>query len=805
MKIDWSKILPHITAVVIFILLSAIYFNPQLQGKKLPMGDIISYEGMVHESSEFTKKTGEQTLWTNSMFGGMPTYQIGAAQKNNVSKFFEKISQLFMARPIGYFISGMVFFYIALILLGVNPWLSILGAIAFSFTTNNLVLFEAGHTSKIRALMVSSLIISGTILAYRKQLLLGATTFLIGLAINIYSNHFQMTFYLGLILGIYVIFELVQHIKEKRIKDFGIASGLLILCTLIAAGTAGSKLLTTYEFGADTMRGKPIIETKSSDAASSSETDGLEFNYAMNWSNGILDLFSSYIPGFVGGGSAEPISKNSALVKSLKGRANIDKGPLYWGGLPSTSGPIYFGAVMFFLFILGLFTVNDRVKWWLLIAVILTFMFSMGKNLEWFNKLFFDYFPMFNKFRTPNSVLSITSILIPFLGILGLHQLFQSQEKIRLIQKLYIAGGVLLATCLVFAVLGSSIFDFNGANDARYGQMGYDVDAIVKDRKSLLFKDSLRSFLFIALSAGLIWMYLKNKIGKIYVIIGLSILTLIDLWGVDKRYLNSDDFEDERAINQTYQPRNVDQAILKDTDIHYRVHDVSGDPFNSSFASYFHKTIGGYNPAKLQRAQDLIDYHFSKGNLSVFNMFNTKYFITSNQEGQLNFQVNINALGNAWFVDSVILLKTNLEEINGLSGFDPSSKALVNREFEKYFDGWNIEKPENARIQLTEYAPNKLTYTTTGNGNKFAVFSEMWYGPNKGWQAYLDGEPVEHIRVNYALRAMKVPAGSHEIIFKFDPQTYKTGELISLICSVILVLLLGLFIYFEKFRKKKTV
>ena len=427
MNINWKKVIPHVSAIGVFILLSCIYFSPQLQGKKLQMGDVVSFRGMAQEAVAFQKETGEQTLWTNSMFGGMPTFQMGARQKNNFSKYLERTSQLFISRPIGYFISGMIFFYLALILLGVNPWLSILGAIAFAFTTNNLVLFEAGHTSKIRALMASVVIISGTVLAYRKQLLLGATMFTIGMAINLYANHFQMTFYLGILLSIYVIFELVKHIKKGEAVDFAKASGLLLICLIVALGTSASKLLTTLEFAEDTMRGKPIIEATGNDVNCSSATNGLEFNYAMNWSNGTLDLFSSYIPGFVGGGSAEPLSANSALVKSLKGRANIEKGPLYWGGLPSTSGPVYFGAVIFFLFFLGLLTLKGSFKWWALAVVAITFMFSMGKNLEWFNRLFFDYFPMFNKFRTPNSVLSVTAIIIPLLAAMGLQSLLRNQ------------------------------------------------------------------------------------------------------------------------------------------------------------------------------------------------------------------------------------------------------------------------------------------------------------------------------------------------------------------------------------------
>lgn len=804
MKINWKKVIPHISALIAFVLFSCIYFSPQLKGKVLPMGDIEnSFKGAAQEAIAYEKATGDATLWTNSMFGGMPTYQISSRQNNNISKYIERASQLFFSRPIGYFIGAMLFFYVTMILLGVNPWLSMLGAFAFAFTTNNLVLFEAGHATKIRALIASSMVVGGTILAYRQKLWIGALAFTIGMAVNINANHFQMTFYLGILLGIFVLFELVKHIKEGKFKDFGIASGVLILCLAVAMGTGASKLMTTLEYSKETMRGNPILEAQGEQVTTSSETQGLDFSYAMNWSNGTLDLFSSYIPGFVGGGSSEPISKNSALAKSFRGRANVDRGPLYWGGLPSTSGPIYFGAGMFFLFFLGFFVVKGHLKWWMLAAFILTCMISMGKNVAWFNKLLFDYFPLFNMFRTPNSVLSVTSILVPFFGILGLSQIVKSQDRDSLTRKLYIAAGVLAGSCLIFGVLGSALFDFAGANDAAYGQRGYDISAVVKDRKSLLMSDSFRSMFIILLSAGLIWLFIKNKIKAAYLYAGLALITIVDLWGVGKRYVSSGDFVEERVMKQSNTPRDVDQAILKDSDIHYRVHDVSTDPWNSAKASYFHKTIGGYHPAKLQRINDLIEKHLSQGNINVFNMLNTKYFITNNQEGKLAFQPNMSALGNVWFVDNILMLKTNREEINGLSGFDPATTALVHSDFQSYFDGWTVDNPDNGRINLIEYKPNKLTYTTTGTGNKLAVFSEMWYGPNLGWQAYLDGQPVDHIRVNYALRAMKVPPGSHEITFEFKPNSYKTGELISLICSGLLFLLLGYIIYKEFFKKSE--
>ncbi len=787
MKNQFRANLPHIAALIIFVLASMIYFLPQFQGKVLHESDIVIYKAAAKEAVDFEKETGSQTLWTNSMFGGMPTYLISAKQKNNLVKYVQKVTNLGISRPSGYFIRGMICFYILMLVLRINPWLGIVGSLAFAFATNNILLFDSGHMTKLNCIMSSPAVIAGVILVFRKNYLWGGALFGISLAMNVLANHPQMTYYLALVLGIYFIIQVYKAFKTKEWGHLGKATGILAITSLLALGCSASKLLTTYEYGKDTMRGEPIL-APTGDDFNSSEIDGLAWEYAMQWSNGGLDLLSSYIPRAVGGGSQETLSSKSKTVKDLKRKGvNVRDGiplPLYWGDLPFTSGPIYFGAVIFFLFFITIFTLKGKYKWWLLSAVLLTFAMSMGKNLEFFNRLMFDFFPMLNKFRTPNSVLSVTAILIPMLAMIGVSQMIKAENKVRLIKPLLIATGILGGLTLIVAFIGPSMFDMSSPGDARLAQNGIDVDAFLDDRGSVLRSSALRSLAFILLTFAVVYFFLKSKLSTSILIGAIAGLTLMDLLPVDMRYIAHGDFISQRKYDQTFSPRTVDNQILNDSNPHFRVHDMSIDSWNSSLTSYFHKTIGGNHAAKLQRYQDLISRHLGPGNQKVFNMLNTRYFIQPGNNGP-TATLNPAALGNAWFVNNVIQVSSADEEISKLSDFDPAGDAIVHKEYSAYVEGLNPAK--EGRITLTEYQPNYLKYESQTSSDQLAVFSEIWYGPDKGWQAYIDKKPVDHICANYALRAMKVPSGNHIVEFRFDPPVFKTGELISLICSLLLI------------------
>ena len=795
----FQSFLPHLAAAGIFLLVAIAYFFPQIQGKEVPAGDIIQFKAMSKEIRDFKAETGERSLWTNSIFGGMPTYQIDSAQPSNLLHYVERASNLFVARPIGYFFAMALMFYLFLISLRVNPWVSIIGALAFSFSAGNMTLFEAGHMTKLRVLASFGLIAMGLIMAFRKDYLKGGIIYALGIGLSLYANHIQMTYYFFLGLGVLVLIEIIRAIKEGQTAHLGKVLLVLLAGTTIGVGSSASKLWTTYEYAKDTMRGDPILSSNASAASSSSETKGLEWEYAMQWSNGWADLMSSIIPRATGGGSAERVGSSSALYKDLRRKgANIGKdfkAPLYFGGLPFTSGPYYFGAIFCFLFVLGLMNVKGSLKWWIAAVTLLMMLASLGKNFSVFNKLLFDFFPMFNKFRTPNSILVVAGFFVPILGMLALSNVLKEKSKLttdQLIKQLMIAAGITGGLCLLYGFLAPSMMDMGSGGDARLAEAGYSVEALKKDRASLLRSDALRSFGLIIVAAGLIWAYLKEKIQATVLIAGIGILAVGDVLSVAKRYVDSSDFEKRSQNEKSFVPRPVDKQILADKDPNYRVFDLSINTFNSASSSYFHKTIGGYNAAKLQRYQDLIDYQISKNNQAVLAMLNTKYVITQDQKAQ-----KFPGLGNAWTVGEIKLVNTPNEEIESLTGLDPKQTAVVHKEFGDYVN--NLTLSGAGSVKLIDYKPNHLTYTSDATAEELAVFSEIWYGPDKGWNAYIDDQPVDHIRANYILRALKIPAGKHKVEFKFEPASYYKGEMITLILSILLVIGL-LYVLFTIFK-----
>ncbi len=819
MNLSFNKLMPHLAAIVVFLVLSMAYFSPQLQGKKVQQGDVMQYLGMSQEVREFKEQTGETSLWTNSMFGGMPTYQINTVSAGNMLKQVEKIGRLGIKPPIGQFFLIMVCFYVLMIVMGVNPWLGLIASVAFAFSTNNMTLYEAGHETKLRTITYFPLVVAGMLLAFRKQSYIwGGLLFAFGLGLNIMSNHVQMTYYLFLTLIFYGIARLVLAIKDKTYEHFLKATAALVVGGLLALGSASSNLWITYEYSKDTMRGEPILAKEAGEEVeSSSETEGLDWDYAMEWSNSTLDVFASFIPGVAGGGTQELVDASSATYKDLTRKGyrvpNPLPAPLYWGDLIFTSGPMYFGAIVLFLFLIGAVLVKGPVKWWLLIGTLFTILLSMGRNFELLNRFMFEYVPLFNKFRTPNSVLSVTSFLMPLLGALGVNEIIKGKVDAReAMRALYIAAGICGAMALFFLILGPSFFSFTHPNDAE----PFSQSALIADRKALMQDDSLRALILFALAAGLVWAYIKEKINQPILLAGLAALTLFDLWTVDRRYLDADSFVRNSEYQASFQPSPADEQILQDPDPYYRVYDLTGNPFTSTTASYFHKSLGGYHAAKLQRYQDIIDRHLIKGNQAVVDMLNTKYVIITGQDKQPQAQMNPGALGNAWFVGDVRIVDSANEEIDALNNFDPARQAIVNREFEDYVSGLNSDT--TGTIELTEYKPNHLTFQSTANSESLVVFSDIWYGPDKGWQAYVDGQPVDHIRVNYLLRGMKIPAGQHKIEFDFDPGTFKVGKLLSTIFSLLILLgLLGYAYYYfrnqpdnpeaedEGSRKKKKV
>ncbi len=795
MNTKQKNLLLHAGAVLISLLIAVAYFSPQLSGKVINQSDTVQFQWSAQETRQFKKETGKRTNWTNSMFSGMPNYQISAiGDGNNLAKA-DKIIRFNIKEPISRFFIAMIGFYILAQILGMNFWVSLIGAFAFAYTTNNLVLVEAGHITKTRVISYLPLATAGIMLAFKKRYLWGGILFAFGFGLAIYVNHPQMVYYYGLTLVFLGAAQAWFSYKKGELPAFFKAVGVLGIAAVFALLSAAGNLWVTYEYSKDTIRGKPILSQRSAaNKEAANKEGGLDWDYAMAWSNNTLDCLQGFIPGIVGGSSGEVVKRGSAAYKGLQsaGLRQLPPEmqlPLYWGALPFTSGPIYFGAGIIFLFLLGLLLVKGPVKWWIGLGVLMTMLLSMGKNLPAVSHFFYDYVPLYNKFRTPNSILAIASFLIPLLAMMALDTIIRGKVAVKELNKrLYIVGGITLGIALFFYLVAPGMYDFAGGRDAEISDPGY-IKAIRLARESMLRADALRSFIIVLLTAGAVWAYANKKIKTVVLLSVIAVVTIFDIWTIGRRYFNDATFVNANQSKQYFHPSPADKEILKDKSLGYRVLDLSDkNPFNSAKASYFHKSIGGYHAAKLRRYEDLIQYHLSAGNQKVFDMLNTKYIIRKEQDGQLVARRNPGALGAAWFVDTITFVNTPDEEILSLNDFDPAREAIVSKEFKDYLSGFTPSK--NGSIKMTSYQPNRLVYASNSSSEQLAVFSEIWYGPNKGWQAYIDGQPADHIRVNYVLRAMRVPAGSHEIVFEFKPKKFETGVLISKIASSLILLAL---------------
>jgi hypothetical protein len=784
---NFKKILPHLVAIIVFLVLSAVYFSPQLEGKRIQQGDIVQYEAMQKEVVEFEEKTGETIYWNNGMFAGMPWRMMAVGKSYNfLLSVINPILQ-FANYPLSYVFWGMVICYLSLVLLGVNPWLSMAGAVAFGFNINHMVLIEAGHNNKIRVITYFPLILSGLFLVKWKKYLLGALLVGIGTSAALYHNHPQMLYYYGLMLIILVVAFAIQAIMEKDYGHLGKSAAFLVLAAILGLGSNLAQIVSTQNYSEDTMRGAPILEQENQQPGSSSAVEGLDWEYAMQWSNGTEDLLSIVIPRAVGGSSAEEVSGDSPTGRLLRAN-NAPRGsdgnyqaPMYWGNLNFTSGPYYIGAGLFFLFILSLFAFSPAIRYGLIAATLMGLLLSMGKEAEWLNHFLFDHFPYFNKFRAPNSLLvSMTSVfVIP--AFLGLQKVLKDKKFSE--RSLFLATGIAAGIPLLLALVGPGLFDFSGPGDGRYNQQ--ILDTFIEDRISMFRTDAFRSFLFAAMTAGLVLLALRQKLKSLPLIGGiLTLLFVIDLFPIGKKYLDADNFVAKRQYEQNFAPRPVDQEILNLEPKgrgYYRVLDLSINTFNSASTSAIHNTIGGYNAAKLQRIQDMIDYHISKNSQEVADMLNTKYFIDGNQQ----LRKNPGALGNAWLVQEVQFVESPEAEINALNNFDPARQAIIHAgDFGRDIQAGNGQ----GSIELVNYRPDQLTYEFNSNADQLAVFSEVWYGPDKGWTATIDGQEADILRANYILRALEIPAGKHTIEFTFEPAVSPALFWTSGICSSLLLI-----------------
>lgn len=806
MKPSLLKVLqPHLIAIGLFLVISVMYFSPVLSGKALEQGDIAQWLGSSKEISDYREAYGKEPLWISTMFSGMPAYQISVVYASNLIQYVNKVLWLGLPGPANLLFLGMLSFYLLMITLKSDYRIGIAGAIAYAFCSFQFVSIHAGHNTKVHAIALIPLIFAGVLMAYRDRWLLGAAITSLALSLQIYSNHLQITYYVAITIGLLIVFELVRAIQEKAIPGFFKASVALLFAAGLAVLPNITNLWLTYEYGKYSTRSQSELTEKK-------VSTGLDKDYALGWSYGKLESMTLVIPGFAGGSSMYELDNKSESYKAIASQAGdaqarsfVKQAPLYWGDQPMTSGPVYNGAIPFFLFVLSMFLLKGPMRWWMVTGALLFMMLSWGRHFLPLTDLFFDHFPAYNKFRSVAMALVITSFMIPLAGMLGLSKFSDgSLDKVKLKKSLlyafYISGGL----CLLFVLLPGLFCDFSGDSDEQLKQYDWLLVALKADRESMLRMDAFRSLFFIAVAFGMLYAFLQSKIKLTVVLPVLSLLILIDMWGVDKRFLNDGHFASKAKAEQPFTMSAADQQILSDKG-YFRVMNTSVSTFNDASTSYYHRSIGGYHGAKLKRYQELVEYQISKGNMNVLNMLNAKYFIVRNPQDQSPMaQMNPGALGAAWVVSDWKVVQNADEEMKLLDSMDTRTMAVIDTRYSAEIKDAVKGSDSTAVVKLISkdgrVEPNYLAYEVEGSKTNLIVFSEIHYPA--GWNAYLDGKPVPHVRANYVLRAMSIPAGKHKVEFKFEPEAFVTGEKISLAGSIILLLLFA-GISFVEIKKKR--
>lgn len=860
-----KSFLPHLLAGLIFIILIFSYFPELLDNKSIRMDDIEQHKGMSNELFDYRERTGEEALWSNSMFGGMPGYLVSVVYKGNFLKYVEKALHMGLPRPADSMWILMLGFYVLLLVLGARQPLAIVGAIAYCFTTHYLLIMEAGHMTKVGAISYLPFVYAGVIYAFRKNAIAGALITAVFLSLQIKATHYQITYYFAIIVLFTIIAFVIDALRKKELQQV-IKPGLaLLVAALLAVLSNFSSIYTIYDYGKDSIRGKSELTIKGE-----TETDGLDVGYVTQYSYGIGETMSYMIPNIYGGASNLGLADQKEALKKAdnKYRSIIAQLPQYWGET-STTGPFYAGAAMVFLFILGLFILNGSFRWVALSAVVLAFMLAWGKYFIGFTEFMLDFLPGYNKFRAVKMTLVISDFFIPLIGILALNKVVREPELLKTQQnRLYAAFGLTAGICLLLWAFPDMFYSFdylnpaieqqlsqmllsNGLNQTESGDFMRGMMANLSDVRIHIFKaDAMRAFLIISLVAGAVWLYLRMRFNAIILAALVGVVVVADLFSINKRYVNTKDFVSKAKFEIPFDPSAADESIfakelartpdlaqrvesykqermkqsakgkgaaedskyrfrglLKNTN--YRVLNISTSTFNDAATSFFHKSVGGYSAAKLERYQEFIEFQLDTtmqqlfanlnnpmmrmnpgdafNDLHALNMLNTRYVIYNPQAAAIE---NPNALGNAWFVEKISVVKDADEEIMSLSSINPANEALVDKRFEAQLNNLNPSIDSLASIQMTEYEPNSIKYEIKTGTPQVAIFSEIYY--EKGWKSYLNGNEVPHFRANYILRGMNIPAGNHELIFKFEPDIYYSSEKVSMAASgFILLVVLG--------------
>lgn len=848
-KINWKGFMPHIIAVLLFLSLTLIYFAPVLEGKDIRQADAVGSMGWGKDARDYHEKSGEYSYWSNSMFSGMPCNYTFAPQPANT---FEPLSHLVTlnifgasSRHIGCIFATFIGCYLLFLALGCKPWLSIAGSIVYTLGSYNFIIIAAGHMNKSLVIATLAPIVGGIVLCYRRKLVLGSLLTLLFAGLNILWSHQQVTYYMLLTALIMAIVYFIYAWREKWLPYYFKATGALAVVAIMAVAPAVGILVPTNDYAKDSMRGG-----SEQSVADGEKADGLDVDYAFSWSYGKMETLTLLIPNFYGASSHYNVGTDSKLFSTYRTimmnnyvdmllqqnpnasreeamryiytnreiRAQVDSearnlvsaAPTYWGDQPFTEGPVYAGAIVCLLFVLGLFILKGPEKWWLLTATIFSLVLAWGRNLPGINNFLFEYMPLYNKFRTPSMSLVITTLTMSAMAILTIKQFIcivkeNNKESLKALRKsLFISFAIVGGITFLFATLGGSLLNFTSPADSGFSQIPELYEALIAERKAMLISDSWRSLLFIAATTLLLSIYQRGKLKKTFFIVILGILFLVDMWPISWRFLSHEDFI---AKNKTtaIQVTDVDREIkmLAGDDPHYRVFNLTSSPFNEAFTSYKHNSIGGYSPAKLSRYQDVIERYLSKMNWRVISMLNTRFIITEDGVAENSAMYGLpGAFGNCWFVDNINWVNGAKEEISAIEHVDKYT-AHIDNVWKEFIP--NEEQYNNSAfgdIKLTEYRnPGNIIYESRCAAPKMAVFSEIYY---KTWKAYIDGKEVKPIRANYILRALPIPAGEHTIEFKCYDEVMAKSHRLSLYFSVItgiaIIVLLGVYFY-RKIKK----
>lgn len=827
MKFDFKKLIPHAIAIVVFVIVAGLYCKPALEGQVLNAHDNIGWKGMAQQSFEKKEQYGAFPKWTNSMFGGMPTYQIALEGTHNVSfHYVSYILTLGLPKPINFFFLACLCFYLLSLVLGINPRIGIMGALAYAYSTYDPVIISAGHDTKMLAIGYAPLVIAGMLLLFQKKWWLGSAALATGLALQLGTNHLQIVYYTGLILGAISLGFLIDSFRKKEMAAAFKAMAFAAIIGIITLGTNALGTLTTWEYAKESMRGG-VSELKVS-ADKNTTSGGLDKDYAFKYSVGIAETFTLVVPGIYGGSNGGREYKKSQFADKLQEIGQPEDQALqfanqisYWGQQQPTSGPVYFGAAIMLLFLFALFIENGWLKWSLLAAGVFGIILAWGKNLDFINYFLFDYLPLYKKFRAPSMGLVMPQLCFVLLATVATNTFLfgevATEKRKKAVQRTMIAAGVLIAA---LAMMYFS-FDYVSPGDVRVKenlsqamlqqatQQGQQqptaemlqqaeqfgrgfVLAIQSDRKDLFGADLMRSLLIMALAMLLLWLASSKKINSLTVTMLLLVLCSVDLLTVGKRYLNESTFVDPSTFDGAFALTDADRMIKQDNG-YYRVLNTTADFTNESITAYHHNSIGGYHPAKLQIYQDLIEYQIGRNNMQVLNMLNTKYFIVQNpQTGQPIAQMNPSAFGPVWFVKGVHFVADGKEEMKALDSINLRDTAVVQTKFKTSIAQLPVYDSA-ATIRLIENKNDVINYESNAATNQFAVFSEVYY--TAGWNAFIDGKQAPIVKTNYALRGLAVPAGKHNIEFRFEPKSYKLGDTINLIASLLTYLIVfgGLF------------